>query len=78
MERIKEKLIAVVGATGKQGSAVVRALQAGSQFKVRRAQGGNNGSTRCPGCRCQTFCLPATVPLRHAGITSSALRSPVS
>jgi uncharacterized protein YbjT (DUF2867 family) len=35
MERIKEKLIAVVGATGQQGGAVVRALQARSQFKVR-------------------------------------------
>ncbi len=30
-----EKLIAVIGATGQQGGAVVRALQAGSQFKVR-------------------------------------------
>ena len=30
-----EKLIAVVGATGQQGGAVVRALQAGSQYKVR-------------------------------------------
>jgi len=29
------KLIAVIGATGKQGGAVVRALQAGGQFKVR-------------------------------------------
>jgi uncharacterized protein YbjT (DUF2867 family) len=29
------KLIAVVGATGRQGGAVVRALQAGGQFKVR-------------------------------------------
>lgn len=29
------KLIAVVGATGKQGGAVVRALQAQGQFKVR-------------------------------------------
>src|ERR1700741_4358122 len=30
-----KKLIAVVGATGQQGSGVVRALQASSQFKVR-------------------------------------------
>jgi uncharacterized protein YbjT (DUF2867 family) len=30
-----QKLIAVVGATGNQGGAVVRALQAGGQFKVR-------------------------------------------
>jgi uncharacterized protein YbjT (DUF2867 family) len=30
-----EKLIAVIGATGQQGGGVVRALQAGSQFKVR-------------------------------------------
>ena len=30
-----QKLIAVVGATGQQGSAVVRALQASGQFKVR-------------------------------------------
>src|ERR1700730_17616954 len=29
------KLIAVIGATGHQGGAVVRALQAGGQFKVR-------------------------------------------
>jgi uncharacterized protein YbjT (DUF2867 family) len=35
MERTNNKLIAVVGATGKQGGAVVRALQAGNQFKVR-------------------------------------------
>ena len=31
----KQKLIAVVGATGHQGGAVVRALQASGQFKVR-------------------------------------------
>ena len=30
-----KKLIAVVGATGQQGGGVVRALQAGGQFKVR-------------------------------------------
>jgi len=30
-----QKLIAVVGATGQQGGAVVRALQASDQFKVR-------------------------------------------
>jgi uncharacterized protein YbjT (DUF2867 family) len=30
-----EQLIAVIGATGQQGGAVVRALQAGSPFKVR-------------------------------------------
>jgi uncharacterized protein YbjT (DUF2867 family) len=35
MERAKEKLIAVVGATGQQGGGVVRALQASGQFKVR-------------------------------------------
>lgn len=29
------KLIAVIGATGQQGGSVVRALQAGGQFKVR-------------------------------------------
>jgi uncharacterized protein YbjT (DUF2867 family) len=34
MSNIK-KLIAVVGATGQQGGAVVRALQASGQFKVR-------------------------------------------
>lgn len=30
-----KKLIAVVGATGQQGGAVVRAIRAGNQFKVR-------------------------------------------
>ena len=35
MERTNKELIAVVGATGQQGGAVVRALQAGNQFKVR-------------------------------------------
>src|SRR5438046_6981626 len=35
MERTNKKLIAVVGATGRQGGAVVRALQADKQFKVR-------------------------------------------
>src|SRR5260370_12182597 len=35
MERTNQKLIAVVGATGQQGGAVVRALQASKQFKVR-------------------------------------------
>src|SRR6266542_3252613 len=37
-----KKLIAVIGATGQQGGAVVRALQAGGQFKVRAL-------TRSPG-----------------------------
>ena len=35
MERTNKKLIAVIGATGQQGGAVVRALEAGNQFKVR-------------------------------------------
>jgi uncharacterized protein YbjT (DUF2867 family) len=35
MRLIREKLIAVAGATGQQGGAAVRALQAGNQFKVR-------------------------------------------
>ena len=35
MERTNKKLIAVVGATGLQGGAVVRALHANKQFKVR-------------------------------------------
>ena len=35
MEPANNKLIAVVGATGQQGGAVVRALQAGNQFTVR-------------------------------------------
>ena len=35
MERTNRKVIAVVGATGQQGGAVVRALQAGNQFKAR-------------------------------------------
>src|SRR5882672_10714268 len=35
MKPTNRKLIAVVGATGQQGGAVVRALQADKQFKVR-------------------------------------------
>jgi uncharacterized protein YbjT (DUF2867 family) len=35
MEPTNKKLIAVVGATGQQGGAVVRALRAGNRFKVR-------------------------------------------
>jgi uncharacterized protein YbjT (DUF2867 family) len=35
MEHTNKKLIAVVGATGQQGGAVVRALQVGKQFKIR-------------------------------------------
>lgn len=35
MERTNKKLIAVAGATGQQGGAVIRALQAGNQFGVR-------------------------------------------
>ena len=35
MSSSKQKLIAVVGATGQQGGAVARALQAQGQFKVR-------------------------------------------
>jgi uncharacterized protein YbjT (DUF2867 family) len=35
MEPASKKRIAVVGATGQQGGAVVRALQANKQFKVR-------------------------------------------
>ena len=35
MQRTNENLIAVIGAMGQQGGAVVRALQASSQFKVR-------------------------------------------
>src|SRR5258706_477734 len=35
MSRNSKRLIAVIGATGQQGGAVVRALQAGGQFKVR-------------------------------------------
>jgi uncharacterized protein YbjT (DUF2867 family) len=35
MSRNSKRLIAVIGATGQQGGAVVRALQAQGQFKVR-------------------------------------------
>jgi len=35
MERTNKKVIAVVGATGQQGGAVVRTIRAGNQFKVR-------------------------------------------
>ena len=34
MQRTNEKLIAVIGATGQQGGAVVRALQTSGHFKV--------------------------------------------
>src|SRR5438445_1453268 len=35
MSSTNKKLVAVIGATGQQGGGVVRALQAGGQFKVR-------------------------------------------
>ena len=35
MEHTNKRVIAVVGASGQQGGAVVRALQAGNNFKVR-------------------------------------------
>ena len=35
MSSNNKKLVAVIGATGQQGGGVVRALQAGGQFKVR-------------------------------------------
>src|SRR5258706_10025240 len=35
MSTNNKKTIAVIGATGQQGGSVVRALQAGGQFKVR-------------------------------------------
>ena len=35
MSSNNKKLVAVIGATGQQGSGVVRALQTGGQFKVR-------------------------------------------
>src|SRR5882724_8891797 len=35
MSSNRKKLIAVIGATGQQGGAVVRALQAQGQFKIR-------------------------------------------
>jgi uncharacterized protein YbjT (DUF2867 family) len=35
MQRTNEKPIAVIGATGQQGGAVVRALQASGRFRVR-------------------------------------------
>jgi uncharacterized protein YbjT (DUF2867 family) len=35
MSSSNDKLIAVIGTSGQQGGAVVRALQAGGQFKVR-------------------------------------------
>src|ERR1700751_5278506 len=44
MSSKQQKLIAVIGATGQQGGAVVRALQAQGQFKVRAL-------TRNPGKR---------------------------
>ena len=47
MSSSKKKLIAVIGATGHQGGAVVRALQAQGQFKVR-ALTRNPGKHRGP------------------------------
>lgn len=41
-----QKLIAVVGATGQQGGAVVRALQASGQFKVRALTRNPNKHTK--------------------------------
>ena len=35
MTSTNRKLIAVIGATGQQGGAVVRALQAQGQFRIR-------------------------------------------
>ena len=35
MGQTNQEVIAVVGATGQQGGAVVRAIRAGNQFKVR-------------------------------------------
>ena len=35
MGQTSKEAIAVVGATGQQGGAVVRAIRAGNQFKVR-------------------------------------------
>src|SRR5258707_6082212 len=35
MQGTSRKLLAVIGATGQQGGAVLRALQASSQFKLR-------------------------------------------
>src|SRR5258708_13373823 len=35
MGQTSKEVIAVVGATGQQGGAVVRAIRAGNQFKVR-------------------------------------------
>src|SRR5882724_2458652 len=35
MGQTNKEVIAVVGATGQQGGAVVRAIRAGNQFKVR-------------------------------------------
>src|SRR3954464_5669782 len=46
MSSNSKKLVAVIGATGQQGGAVVRALQAQGQFKVRaltRNPGKNRG-----------------------------------
>jgi uncharacterized protein YbjT (DUF2867 family) len=45
MQRTNEKLVAVIGATGQQGGAVVAALQADNQFRVR-ALGRNPGKHR--------------------------------
>jgi len=72
-----EKLIAVVGATGHQGGAVVRALQASGQFRVRAL-------TRDPAKHPQLadevvaadLDRPETLPAAFAGAHGAALRWP--
>jgi uncharacterized protein YbjT (DUF2867 family) len=66
MERTNKKLIAVVGATGQQGGAVVRALQAGNQFKIRAL-------TRNPAKHCELADEVVEADLNRPETLASAL-----
>jgi len=60
MSSSNDKLIAVIGASGQQGGAVVRALQVGGQFRVR-ALTRNPGQHREPADEVVEADLDATI-----------------